>query len=392
MTKIEWIEIDNFRGISHLRYEPKQVNLLIGRNNSGKTSILDAIYANLVGKYDTFDGLKEFCYYYNVKIGNDKAEITSNLHHNILYAPDAGLPDEITDEIHELYYKSLKEIYDKYNLTPETFNNFYDLMMSHVQIIASKYDDKLVLYTDSDYELRRDAEFEKEYQKLMANIRPMQDEKMGRTFEYRIFSRILIDTFGTSIRSYNWRNYPDNVILIDQNNKISGLYGSDDDKFEERLIELTDIIKKYDIVPDLKQLMPSSVFYSDNDGNTYSIPLEMHGTGFSILLMLLYNLNKAKDGYLLIEEPENHLHPGYIRVFVEQLMKLSKKLNVQVFMTSHSYDLINELSRYPMNKEEEDMIQITNIVHRDGEHELYNHSPSDALNTIDKLMIDLRGT
>ncbi|WP_461752415.1 AAA family ATPase [Methanocorpusculum sp.] len=62
MTKIEWIEIENFRGISHLRYEPKQVNLLIGRNNSGKTIILDAIYANLFGKYDTADGLKELFY------------------------------------------------------------------------------------------------------------------------------------------------------------------------------------------------------------------------------------------------------------------------------------------------------------------------------------------
>ncbi len=265
-------------------------------------------------------------------------------------------------------------------------------MISYVEIIASEYDDKLILYTDSDYELRKDTEFEKEYRKLIDNIHNIQMEKEGKTFEYRIFSRDPIDKFLTSIRKYNWRDYPDNVILIDQIDKMNGLNGYGDDKYEEILVALTDIIKEYDIVPDLKQLMPSSVFYSKKDGNTYSIPLEMHGTGFSILLMLLHNLNKAKDGYLHIEEPENHLHPGYIRVFVEQLMKLSKKLNVQVFMTSQSYDLINELSRYPMNKEEEDMIQITNIVHRDGEHELYNHSPSDALNTIDKLMIDLRGT
>ena len=86
------------------------------------------------------------------------------------------------------------------------------------------------------------------------------------------------------------------------------------------------------------------------------------------------------------------MHPGYLQVFVENLMMLAKKLNVQVFMTTHSYDLIETLSRYPIDEEEENSILISNVVSRDGKHELYNYSPSDAQKTMNQLMIDLRGT
>ena len=60
MTKLEWIEIENFRGISHLMYEPKQINLLVGKNNSGKTSVLEAIYLRLTGKWDSENKIIEF--------------------------------------------------------------------------------------------------------------------------------------------------------------------------------------------------------------------------------------------------------------------------------------------------------------------------------------------
>jgi len=39
------LEIENYRGIKHCRIEDlKQVNILIGRNNAGKSSILEALY------------------------------------------------------------------------------------------------------------------------------------------------------------------------------------------------------------------------------------------------------------------------------------------------------------------------------------------------------------
>jgi AAA15 family ATPase/GTPase len=42
MAPIEKLVIDGYRGIDHFEYEPKMINILVGRNNTGKSSILEA--------------------------------------------------------------------------------------------------------------------------------------------------------------------------------------------------------------------------------------------------------------------------------------------------------------------------------------------------------------
>ena len=41
--KINEVEISGFKGIPQIIINPKQINLLVGKNNTGKTSILEAI-------------------------------------------------------------------------------------------------------------------------------------------------------------------------------------------------------------------------------------------------------------------------------------------------------------------------------------------------------------
>lgn len=41
--KINNISINNFKGIDSLKFEPKTINIIVGRNNTGKTSILESI-------------------------------------------------------------------------------------------------------------------------------------------------------------------------------------------------------------------------------------------------------------------------------------------------------------------------------------------------------------
>jgi predicted ATP-dependent endonuclease of OLD family len=42
MAPIEKLVIDGYRGIDHFEYEPNMINILVGRNNTGKSSILEA--------------------------------------------------------------------------------------------------------------------------------------------------------------------------------------------------------------------------------------------------------------------------------------------------------------------------------------------------------------
>ena len=46
---LEKIEIENFRNIKNLSFEPKRINLILGPNNVGKTTLLEAILISLIG-------------------------------------------------------------------------------------------------------------------------------------------------------------------------------------------------------------------------------------------------------------------------------------------------------------------------------------------------------
>ena len=41
--EIKNVEITGYKGISHLKFSPKKINILVGKNNTGKTSVLQAI-------------------------------------------------------------------------------------------------------------------------------------------------------------------------------------------------------------------------------------------------------------------------------------------------------------------------------------------------------------
>jgi predicted ATP-dependent endonuclease of OLD family len=104
--------------------------------------------------------------------------------------------------------------------------------------------------------------------------------------------------------------------------------------------------------------------------------------------MMLSGIRQAANGIAIVEEPENHLHPGYQHLFVEQILSMSRKHNIQIFMTSHSYDLVEELAN---QSKRSGSVQISRMTKNEEAHEIHNYSSKDALEVMTKLKIDLRG-
>ncbi len=71
------------------------------------------------------------------------------------------------------------------------------------------------------------------------------------------------------------------------------------------------------------------------------IPLRSMGDGISRLFGVVLALANAKNGLLLIDEIENGLHYSVQADVWRLIFKMAQTLNVQVFATSHSYDIIN---------------------------------------------------
>ncbi len=86
-------------------------------------------------------------------------------------------------------------------------------------------------------------------------------------------------------------------------------------------------------------------------------PIYELGDGIQSIIILLYPLffNRKKNSLVFIEEPENSMHPGFQRLFIETLMNEEFK-DFQFFITTHSNHLLditfdlNNISVYTFKK------------------------------------------
>ena len=75
------------------------------------------------------------------------------------------------------------------------------------------------------------------------------------------------------------------------------------------------------------------------------LPLKSMGDGMTRLFHIIVALVNAKNGILLIDEFENGLHWTVQPKVWDLIFKLSERLNVQVFATTHSRDCITGFDR-----------------------------------------------
>jgi AAA15 family ATPase/GTPase len=81
-----------------------------------------------------------------------------------------------------------------------------------------------------------------------------------------------------------------------------------------------------------------------NIGNDQLVPLKKSGEGMSRLLQLVLSMLDAKGGFLFIDEFENGLHYSIQpAVWWKLIMELATELDVQVFATTHSWDCVKSL-------------------------------------------------
>jgi AAA15 family ATPase/GTPase len=71
------------------------------------------------------------------------------------------------------------------------------------------------------------------------------------------------------------------------------------------------------------------------------LALKSMGDGIFRLFYIILSLVNSKNGYLLIDEFENGIHWSVQRKLWDIIFKLSDKLNVQIFATTHSGDCVS---------------------------------------------------
>jgi AAA15 family ATPase/GTPase len=329
--------IENYRCFDSLDLDNlKRVNLIAGKNNVGKTALLESIFIHsgsfrptLALSVDTFRGMN----YHSVEIGRGE-----NPWHYLFNNLD--LDKEIKfvgkDENNGNREVRLRSISDAEEL--ENFSEILDLEAEGMKERTLSETDEILRL---DYE---DSETERGYNLHISSDGVEINPKPPKPKIYSIF----LDAEGGIDPETNARRFG--------NLKKEG---------KEKII--LDILKQ--IEPRLKDVntLPAgdkSILHGDI-GLEKQIPLAAMGGGLNHLASIVLAIADASGGIVLIDEVENGIHYSVLEELWEAIDRSSRRFNTQVFATTHSLECIE--SAHSHFEEEEDYdFKLTRLERTDG--------------------------
>lgn len=119
-----------------------------------------------------------------------------------------------------------------------------------------------------------------------------------------------------------------------------------------------------------------------------ALPLTAYGDGMKKALLLLSAVVKARNGVLLLDEFETAIHTSAMDSIFSWLLKSALKLNVQVFLTSHSKEAIEKIMQ--CSSELQPYINLYTLYKFEGKNYVRTMTCRETINAQDSLGLELR--
>lgn len=314
------IEIKNYRGIGHLEINMlKQINLFLGKNNCGKSSLLEALFL--------LSGASNPLHSVNVNLFREYSKVEWNDILLLFYQLNEQLPIEIKAKSDSKTYSlQIKPFSETVMQTPE----LQHVIDNATNRLSTIYGFKNTLQISN-------GQVEKLEFKL--NIHP--DSKSNSQYIFKINS----DTeykieFKTKFLSPKFQFQ----VSVEKLKEL---------KIEGNLQPIIDILRKVD-----ERIV--SIDYIDKDvyvdlGFGKLVPINVMGDGIRKLLGIIVSMYECKDGMLFIDEIDNGFHYSLMPLLWQTVLESAKNLNVQVFASTHSIDSLRGLADITSKNKVENM-------------------------------------
>jgi putative ATP-dependent endonuclease of the OLD family len=385
---LEKIHIKNFRGIEDLCLELDDICVLIGENNSGKSTIIDALRTCLTRSL-TRKGMIFEEYDYHLPSSTSEPAKADPIEITLTFSEKDGKnwPDEISQlleaavQIDDADKQSvILRVKSGYDSSIGDFNTSYDFLDLSGNILIKAKNPRTII----------------NLQQLaptfyLSSLRDAAQEFKPRSQFWGPFVKALnIDAEAQA--EIEAALHALNKKVLDKHTAFANI--------KEKLKKTADIIALGKDDPVSIEAVPSKIFdilsrtqvhLSSKTGS--QIPITRHGNGTqSLAVILLFDAflqSRLEDGYgdnatpiLAMEEPEAHMHPSAAKAVGEMLQTLLG----QKIITTHSGDL---LAGVPLTK-------IRRICRKDGKisaHYIKAGSLSpDDLNKLDFKVRATRGS
>ncbi|MFH1895675.1 MAG: AAA family ATPase [archaeon] len=380
--KINEVEILGFKGIPKLTIHPKKINILVGKNNTGKTSVLEAIEYTLKSKIGHERHPSSL-----INVNRTEAKVVIKLENENKYL-SLKKP-----ELKEIIPEFKKQLFDRLKkISPRTNNkNEWEK--------AEELLDKILNKEELIFEIKKES------------IRIESGSTISYMFSYTPSITKEIEPLIEYINKFILRGVPKDMIMFLVSQSII-LY-SETEKSEKQLTfiknlgmtelmpspnkskinEIENYLKDRKILNNLERFDFDKLLFKNNE-KEYEIPFSFMGDGFNSLIGLIARIS-VDTKIVLLEEPENHMHPAYIKEIVRQIIELSMARNMQFFITTHNADILDVVSTDMLEpKHQEYLSKELNIIRLDCYDDdiiAQELTKEEATAELEDLKIDLRG-
>ncbi len=291
MCPLHYVEFENFRNVKG-KYDFKNIlNAVIGKNNSGKTNLLDGI--KLAFSVISSD-------YYRINQSD-------------FYNSDDSLIIKI---IVELDVDSIPTL----NYYIDENNQKCGFIVNIRKTQSGRYIKEITLLNGSnvDYDILREDE----------NIPSIFSIPVSRIEE--IYTNGLITGISKFIDSEE--KYKE--LKNDSKEAINKVIKTKVDKFKDFCKKFN---QNFEIDLTEPKISDEKVYIVEEGQQEHNYKI---GAGYKSIANIILNALNEKYNIILIDEIENHLHPSLIRTLIRELNSFS---NIQIICTTHSAVVANEL-------------------------------------------------
>ncbi|MBA7539896.1 ATP/GTP phosphatase [subsurface metagenome] len=310
--KFQRLKIEGFRGISKLDIkELSQINLFIGKNNCGKTALLEAIFLN-------------------IGCSNPELILKIDLFRNIFH----NQRDDFRFIFRNLDYANKLKIVG-YLINPSQDRELViepSKSKRQREEISTIKSDELANASSSDYSIMKDVDL------LKFNFK-ISSEKQVQTFSSEILFRDNKSVFKIDSRYKEVLNGS----FLNKRSIFLQLYEKIDQLLINKQVKpIITILKKMEPSIESISLGANNMVYMEV-GLERLVPLNIMGDGVVHLVSILTHIATAREGIILIDEMENGLHFASLELLWRGIFEASQLYNVQLFITTHSYECVEAL-------------------------------------------------
>lgn len=306
----ETIKIRNFRGIRQLDIDDlARINVLLGKNNAGKTSVLESMFLLCGGTNPSFPNA--IAAYRGQRTMN---VLPDNVWRPLFHQMDPGNPIHIQS-------RWTGERADRQLQIEATLQGASPEMDTGTGVGTATYDDELTIesltlnYTDAnDRGYRTKAKYDAQRRGL--DVLPIDRDDFVRC---QFLSARSYPAMDRDARQFS------HLVRIKQQHEI-----------EEALRIIEPRVQRVEL---LAEYGGSSIYV--DLGLPSLIPLAACGEGFVRFFSIIVEITSCRQGVLLIDEIDNGLHYSVMEKLWKLLGRMSEQHDVQVIATTHNEELIS---------------------------------------------------